>query len=139
VPKTQGGRVSAGRRDEPDVARGTQRREMVEQLHRLLRFQLPVDDIRVCYHDAADRCTCRKPLPGMFLEAAGEWQIDLAASFMIGDRWKDIEAGRRAGCRTVFIDYAYAEQRPAEPDAVVRSFPEAVEWIMSAVAGGSKS
>ena len=55
--------------NQPDVARGTQRREVVEAINLELRRQLPLDDIRVCYHDEADNCPCRKPKPGMLLEA----------------------------------------------------------------------
>ena len=116
--------------NQPDVARGTQRREVVEAINRALCAQVPVDDIRVCYHDDADDCPCRKPKPGLILEAAQEWDIDLASSFVVGDRWKDIEAGRRAGCRTVFIDYNYNEPRPESPDCRVNSLMEAVDWII---------
>jgi len=116
--------------NQPDVARGTQRREVVEEIHEVLQAQLPVDDIRVCYHDDTDDYPCRKPRPGLILEAAREWRVDLAASFLVGDRWKDIEAGRRAGCRTVFIDYNYNEPRPESPDYRADSLAEAVDWIL---------
>lgn len=124
--------------NQPDVARGTQRREVIEQLHRMLESRLPLDDIRVCYHDAADACSCRKPSAGMLLEAANHWQIDLPASFMVGDRWRDVDAGRSAGCKTIFIDYGYAEQRPVHTDRIVRSLSEAADWILSAIASGGE-
>jgi len=116
--------------NQPDVARGTQRREVVEAMNRALCSWLPLDDVRVCYHDDADHCPCRKPEPGLLLEAARDWSIDLPASFMVGDRWKDIEAGRRAGCQTIFVDCGYAEQAPDNPDYCVGSLAEAVGWIM---------
>lgn len=116
--------------NQPDVARGTQRREVVEAINHALRDQLPLDDIRVCYHDDADHCPCRKPEPGLLLQAAHDWSIDLSVSFMIGDRWKDIEAGRRAGCKTIFVDYGYAERKPDRPDHRVSSLIEAVDWIL---------
>jgi D-glycero-D-manno-heptose 1,7-bisphosphate phosphatase len=72
---------------------------------------LPVDEIRTCYHDDADQCSCRKPAPGMLLEAALTHDLDLSASFMVGDRWRDVEAGFGAGCRTVFLDRGYRERR----------------------------
>lgn len=115
--------------NQPDVARGTLRRETVEAIHGLLCQQLPIDDVRVCYHDDADGCACRKPGPGMLLAAAREWGIDLARSFMVGDRWPDIEAGRRAGCRTVFIDHHYAEKKPAAFDFATHSLMKAAKWI----------
>ena len=117
--------------NQPDVARGMLRHEDVDAIHCVLRAQVPVDDIRVCYHDDADRCSCRKPQPGLLIEAARKWQIDLARSFMVGDRWKDVEAGRQAGCSTVLIDYAYAEPQHSMPDFRVQSLAEAVDWIVS--------
>ncbi len=117
--------------NQPDVARGTQSRELVEAMNARLMEELPLDEFRVCYHDDADRCGCRKPEPGLLLDAAREHAIDLAASYMVGDRWRDIEAGSRAGTRTVFIDYGYRETSPEHYDRNVASLVEAVEWILS--------
>lgn len=117
--------------NQPDVARGTQTRGAVEAIHKALASSLPIDGIFVCYHDDADRCTCRKPRPGLLLEAQREHNIDLSRSFMVGDRWRDIDAGHSAGCRTVLIDYGYQEKTPAQPpDATVRSLREAADWII---------
>jgi D-glycero-D-manno-heptose 1,7-bisphosphate phosphatase len=88
--------------NQPDVATGRQRREVVEAMHALLLSRLAVDAVKVCYHVDADHCACRKPKPGMLLEAAGELDIDLSASFMVGDRWRDIAAGQAAGCGCFF-------------------------------------
>ena len=117
--------------NQPDVARGTQRLETVEELNGLLADLLPLDEIVVCAHDDTDRCACRKPLPGMLLDAAARWNVDLGESFMVGDRWRDVEAGRRAGCTTVFLDRGYAEPVPEAPDVVVRDLREAVSWILA--------
>jgi D-glycero-D-manno-heptose 1,7-bisphosphate phosphatase len=116
--------------NQPDVSRGTQGREVVEAINQVLRKRLPLDDIRVCYHDDVDGCPCRKPEPGLLLKAAQDWNINLSASFMVGDRWKDIEAGRRAGCKTVFVDHGYTERQPDNPDHRVGSLIEAVRWIL---------
>jgi D-glycero-D-manno-heptose 1,7-bisphosphate phosphatase len=116
--------------NQPDVAAGRQRIEVVEAMHERLRRELAVDDIRVCFHGDADNCACRKPRPGMLLDAAKAWGIALGESFMVGDRWRDIEAGRAAGCRTAFIDYGYAEPRPERPDATVESLAAAARWIL---------
>ena len=62
--------------------------------------------------------------------AAKDWNISLAASVMVGDRWRDIESGKRAGCKTVFIDRGYAERRPESQDYTVASLPDAVPWIL---------
>ncbi len=117
--------------NQPDVARGKQRREIVELIHENLLKSLPLDKIMVCYHDDSDRCRCRKPLPGMFLDAALEFSINLKESFMVGDRWRDIEAGQNAGCKTILIDYGYKERDPASPpDFKAGLLSEAAEWIL---------
>ncbi len=122
--------------NQPDVARGRMSRDAVEAIHDFLRRRLPIQDIHVCYHDDADGCECRKPKPGMLLAAARDLGIDLARGFMIGDRWRDIEAGRRAGCRTIFIDYHYDELRPQGFDFKTGSLSGAAEWILSVTASG---
>ncbi len=116
--------------NQPDVARGRQRQEIVEAINRALAERIPVDDIRVCYHDDPDDCVCRKPRPGLLERAAADMNLDLAKSFMIGDRWRDVEAGRRAGCRTILVDIGCSETEPVASDARVRSLPEAADWIL---------
>lgn len=118
--------------NQPDVARRTQPRSAVEEMNAALQTRLPLDGFRTCFHDDADQCACRKPKAGMLLQAAQELNIDLRGSFMIGDRWRDIEAGRRAGCRTIFIDNHYDETIPTEPDYRARHLDDAVEWILEA-------
>ena len=117
--------------NQPDLARGTTRREDVDVLNRRLFELLPLDEIRVCPHDDGDRCECRKPLPGLLLAAARERGLDLRHSVMVGDRWRDIEAGKRAGCWTVFVNHGYTERRPEAPDLTVKSLGEAVPWILA--------
>jgi D-glycero-D-manno-heptose 1,7-bisphosphate phosphatase len=117
--------------NQPDIARGTQRRDVVDRMHARLRAELPIDDIRVCDHDDRDSCACRKPKPGLLESAAREGALSLEQSFMVGDRWRDVEAGRRAGCTTVFIDCGYDEPRPGGADVVVRSLADAADWILS--------
>ena len=123
--------------NQPDVARGTQSRAAVEAIHARLGSELPIDEFRCCYHDESDGCDCRKPKPGLLLDAAGIRRVNLRASVMVGDRWRDVEAGRQAGCATVFIDNAYSELKPERPDAVVRSLAEAADWILSPGRGHS--
>jgi D-glycero-D-manno-heptose 1,7-bisphosphate phosphatase len=117
--------------NQPEIARGTLSAETVARQNDVLRAALPLDEIVVCPHDDADACDCRKPKPGMLLAAAIRLDLDLAASFMVGDRWRDVEAGRRAGCRALFVDLQHDEQRGPEPDAVVRSLGDAVRWILA--------
>jgi D-sedoheptulose 7-phosphate isomerase len=126
--------------NQPDVARGRQPRASVEAIHQQLLSILPIDDIFVCYHDDADGCACRKPLPGLLLEAQRKHNIDLSRSFLVGDRWRDIDAGHAAGCKTILIDYGYKERAPAQPpDATVRSLREAADWIIASSAKESRS
>jgi transaldolase len=91
---------------------------------------LGLDDVRVCWHDDGDRCACRKPRPGLLFAAAADLGLDLSRSFMIGDRWRDVGAGRRAGCRTVLVDQL-EEGRELEPDHRSASLLDAVGWILS--------
>lgn len=119
--------------NQPDVARGTQSRAVVEAMNRSLAKQLPLDGFLVCWHDDDACCTCRKPKPGLLVEASARHAIDLGASFLIGDRWRDIDAGAAAGCRTVLIDRGYRERGPAaEPDFRTISLSSAVDWILQA-------
>jgi D-glycero-D-manno-heptose 1,7-bisphosphate phosphatase len=117
--------------NQPDIARGTLSAETVARQNEVLRAALPLDEIVVCPHDDGDGCDCRKPKPGMLLDAAARLDLDLAASFMVGDRWRDVEAARRAGCRAVFVDLAHGEQRGPEPEAVVGSLGDAARWILA--------
>ena len=118
--------------NQPDVARGTQSREAVEAISERLHRELPmIDAFYTCFHDDRDACRCRKPKPGLVLDAARDRAIDLHRSYMVGDRWRDIAAGQGAGVKTVFIDYGYDERQPDSPDARVGSLPEAVDWILA--------
>jgi len=118
--------------NQPDVATGKQRREDLDALHARLHAELAIDAFKTCCHVDADDCACRKPKPGLLLEAAHEFDIGLGASFMVGDRWRDVAAGQRAGCRTCFfIDYGYAEKRPEQPFTVVKSLEDSVNYILS--------
>lgn len=118
--------------NQPDVARGTQTIEYVQAINQVIGEAVPLDEFVVCPHDDGDGCDCRKPLPGMLLSAAARLDLDLDHSFMVGDRWRDIEAGRRAGCTTVFVDRGYTEKKPEDPDIVVRELVEAVPHMLAA-------
>lgn len=117
--------------NQPDVAKGITSRQAVDAINHKLASELPVDDVFVCYHQDSDNCDCRKPKPGMILQGARKHNVDLAESFMVGDRWRDVEAGQNAGCRTVFIDGGYEERQPARiADTRVNSLKEATNWIL---------
>lgn len=116
--------------NQPDVARGSATRESVEEINLIFKNQLPLDAICVCYHDDKEGCDCRKPLPGLLLQAARDFKINLKKSFMIGDRWRDIEAGKNANCQTIWINRNYSEKAPISPHFVTHSLSDAVNWII---------
>lgn len=116
--------------NQPDVARGKAKRADVNKINAQVSAILSLDAIEVCEHDDRERCNCRKPKPGMILRAREKLGVDLAGSFMVGDRWRDIEAGRRAGCRTILIGDGYGETFPSAPTIKLASLPEATSWIL---------
>jgi D-glycero-D-manno-heptose 1,7-bisphosphate phosphatase len=126
--------------NQPDVARGLVPRTVVEAIHRAISAALPLDGILVCYHSDEYGCTCRKPLPGLLLRAARRHRIELGRSFMVGDRWRDVDAGHNAGCQSILVEGAYRERNPArKPEAHVRSLREAADWILRSVSKGEAS
>jgi len=116
--------------NQPDLATGRTDAATVEAMHAKIRDELEVDDIKICGHLDADDCHCRKPKPGMLLDAAAEWGIDLSKSYLVGDRWKDVEAGRAAGCLTLFVDHGAAQDGPLRPDKIIGSLAEAAAFIL---------
>jgi D-glycero-D-manno-heptose 1,7-bisphosphate phosphatase len=117
--------------NQPDIGNGLVALEAVEAMHLKLYSKTMIDDIFICAHRQNEGCDCRKPNPGMLLAASVKHGIDLSKSFMVGDRASDIEAGRRAGCKTVFIDRHYIEPRPGHTDATVHSLQSAVAYILT--------
>jgi D-glycero-D-manno-heptose 1,7-bisphosphate phosphatase len=117
--------------NQPDVTRLKQSKTNVEAIHAFLSKVLPINEFLVCYHDDKDHCNCRKPKPGLLVEAAQRYNIDLAASFMVGDRWRDIDAGFYAGCFTIFVDNHYDEKLSIQPDWMVSSLSQAVDRFFS--------
>lgn len=117
--------------NQPDVPSGITPRETVDAMHAELRRRIPLDDLKICFHLDADQCACRKPKPGMLLEAATEHDIDLKTSYMVGDRWRDILAGQAAGCFAIFVDYGLVQERQMRPDATATSLVEAIDIILT--------
>lgn len=119
--------------NQPDVGRGTQSQKTVEAMHDKLCRLVPIDRIEVSYAPGGENPPdpTRKPQPGMIFRAAGELDLDLNRSWMVGDRWRDIDCGAAAGLRTVFIDWGYDEKLRSLPNFSVRSFPEAVGIILA--------
>jgi D-glycero-D-manno-heptose 1,7-bisphosphate phosphatase len=118
--------------NQPDVGRGTLDQRTVERLHAFMSRQLPIDRVEVCFHPGkgASNCDCRKPRPGMLLRAAAALNIDLGQSWMVGDRWRDVDCGHAAGCRTIFIDRGYSESLHQPPDFRASNLLEAAGIIL---------
>ncbi|MDC1094158.1 HAD-IIIA family hydrolase [Planktomarina temperata] len=122
--------------NQPDVGRGTQEKRYVEEINSEITRQLPVDDIIVCYHDDKDNCDCRKPLPGLLLDGAKRFNVCLSKSYIIGDRWKDIDAGFAAGCKTVHLNRGYNERASnSRPNFIVQSMKQAKDVIIGDIDG----
>lgn len=126
------GFVSVVVTNQPDIATGKQNWDLVNAMHALLLSQLAIDAIKVCPHTDRDHCACRKPKPGMLLQASREMNIDLSGSYLVGDRWRDIEAGQKVGCSCYFVDYGYDENLPNKPYVAVKSLFEFSERFLPA-------
>ena len=114
--------------NKPDIERGLMTQADVDAIYNKMRKDLPLDDVFICYHENSD---CYKPKPGLLLDATIKYDIDLTKSFMIGDRWRDIEAGQNAHCKTIWIDRGYNEKKPNPPaDYTAHSLTEASDWIL---------
>lgn len=116
--------------NQPDVATQKQKREIVDAMHERLFQELPLDDLFACYEIDSPTCTCYKPKPGMLLSAAKKHSLLLKESYLIGDRWRDVGAGKAAGCTTFFIDYGYKESLVDTPDHICKNLFEAAQQIV---------
>lgn len=115
--------------NQPDVKRGFLPIAELEKMHEALLKFLPVDEIKFCLHDNSDKCSCRKPKPGMILEASDKWDIDLEKSYVIGDSKKDIEAGIAAGCKTFLLKREYNKDVNRNYNFAVDNLKEAIKII----------
>ena len=104
--------------NQPDVQREKIKKNTIIKMNNFLKKKIELDDIFVCYHDDQDNCNCRKPKPGLLLQARKKWNVDFKKSFIVGDRWRDIQAGKKVGCKTIFLDYRYKDIKPKNPDFV---------------------
>ena len=115
--------------NQPDVAKGLITKHQLAEFHKKISRETGLRHFYVCIHDEEDQCECRKPKTGLFEEAAKDLGINFASSYMIGDRWKDVQAGQELGCSCFFIDNQYLERRPPPPFSTVRSLLEAALQI----------
>ena len=116
--------------NQPDVARGVTSKLDVEEINAFIGSATDIQYFYTCFHDDVNQCDCRKPSPGLLLQASKDLGLDTCKSFMVGDRWSDILAGQSAGCQTFFIDYSYPEQKPKEPFTQVSSLLEAAHLMV---------
>jgi D-glycero-D-manno-heptose 1,7-bisphosphate phosphatase len=115
--------------NQPDVARGTADIELVNTMNNYILNELGIDEIKCCFHDDSENCLCRKPKPGMVYEAEKRWNIDLSISYLIGDRWRDIETAKNCNLTSILIDYQYDEKK-VNADFECTNFEEAVNFIL---------
>jgi D-glycero-D-manno-heptose 1,7-bisphosphate phosphatase len=127
--------------NQPEIERGNVARGMVDSMNDSVARALGLDVVKLCPHDDAQRCQCRKPKPGMLQEVERDFGVDLSSSYLVGDRWRDVAAGQNAGCKTIFIDLGYKEQRPTNPDFTTSSLAAATQWILQSANnnGGSNA
>jgi D-glycero-D-manno-heptose 1,7-bisphosphate phosphatase len=116
--------------NQPEIARGHLDPGELAKMNERLQDELELDAVIFCPHDDADDCPCRKPKPGMTIDAAERFGVDLRASYTIGDRWRDIDAGNAAGTTAILIERGYDEKLHSLPDHTVRGIGEAAEWIL---------
>ena len=114
--------------NQPGLSRGYQSRRDLDRMHDLLRRTFPLDDIMICPHDESDHCPCRKPRPGLLIEAAFKWQLNLDHSFVISDKWQDSEAARTAGCTSLLLQSPWVGQ--VHHDFVLPDLAAIIEKIL---------
>jgi D-glycero-D-manno-heptose 1,7-bisphosphate phosphatase len=115
--------------NQPDVARGTTTIEKVDKINDAIVKHLQIDQVISCFHDDCDNCSCRKPKTGMILEAVKKWNIDLSFSYLIGDRWRDIQTAKNVGLSSILINYDYDEKK-INADFECSNFEEAANFIL---------
>ncbi len=116
--------------NQPDIGNKLLKKKTLNEMHSLLKTKVPIDKIYFCPHTKNDRCKCRKPKPGMIIKASNNLKIRLKESYVIGDRKTDIDAGLKAGCKTIFVNNNYYEKRPTKQEKTVKSLHAAVKYIL---------
>jgi D-glycero-D-manno-heptose 1,7-bisphosphate phosphatase len=120
--------------NQPDVARGTQTRAAVDAINAHMQSELPLLDVFACFHDSGDKCHCRKPKPGLLLDAAKKHDLDIDSAFLVGDRWSDVVAAHAAGCRAVLIETPFSHPERCRADHTAADLTGAAEWILATAA-----
>ena len=118
--------------NQPDVGRGLQDRSMIEAFHKYILESLPLEKIYTCY-DYSNNNPLRKPKPGMIFELRKKYHLNLEDCWVVGDRWKDIDAGNTAGCQTIFLDYGYDETLKSSPDYVISDLRQLIPLVIKPI------
>ena len=116
--------------NQPEIKRGKLSKKALNFINLEIKRFFNLDDFFVCMHDTLDGCNCRKPKPGMILKGVEKWNIDLSNSYLIGDRFKDIDAGEKVNCKTIFMDYDYHERKPAKSTYRFKNFRTMINEII---------
>ena len=121
--------------NQPSFAKGKAPLDDLRAVHRhvVRSLGVPIARSYLCFHQASDRCHCRKPSPFFLQEAAREFDLDLARSWMVGDQDSDLACGRAAGCKVALLEHRGSEQKrgKVEPDVRVRNLEELVEMLVA--------
>lgn len=124
------------------IGRGLMTSAALDEIHNRMCGQISasggyIQDLRYCPHEPREQCSCRKPKPGMILDLAARWQIDLSRAYMVGDALTDVEAARAAACCPILVETGRGseqahlpEARLHPPEIVTANLFEAVEWIL---------
>jgi len=116
--------------NQPDLVTGKLEKHTLDFFHKKLITLMPIDDIFICAHVDRDKCSCRKPKPGLIFKAASKYNINLSKSYMIGDRWRDVDCAKEAGLRSIFIDHRYNEKLNNVPDFTIFTIRDAINCIV---------
>ena len=116
--------------NQPDVQNGVISHQMLKKMNDIILDKFFIDDIEYCIHNSGSNCRRRKPNAGMLEDAAQKWNIDFSKSFIIGDRKSDIDAGKKIGVKTIFIDHDYKERKPTNVDFISESPIAGLKYII---------
>jgi D-glycero-D-manno-heptose 1,7-bisphosphate phosphatase len=127
--------------NQPIASCGIASAQVIEDINARMALQVSLHGGHIhasayCPHDAEEHCQCRAPRPGMLLQLAAQWHVDLSRSYLVGSTWADIAAGRAANCRCILVGAGREPEPPGPPDArqhpvdyITSDLPGAVDWI----------
>ena len=114
--------------NQPEYIRKKNSKRNIETINNYVKNKLNIDDIFTCYSDDEKNIN-RKPNPGMIFQAKKKYNINLKKSYFIGDRWRDVDAGNKSGCKTIFINRDYNENLNTKPNFITKKISEIYRYI----------